>query len=806
MHRLVAARAAERPEAVAIVFEGEALAYGDLVRRAGQLAERLREQGVRPGMPVGLRRERSLETAVAVLAIFEAGGVFVPLDPNAPPVRLQQIEEDAFRDGGFILGNEIAKAPSPGRGAGGWERVGVRVFGRGDDPAYLLYTSGTSGRPKGVLVEHGSLSNLLAVSRAKWAWGASDRMPCLAAETFDVFLWELLLPLVSGGTAVLVPRRPAPDVDRLVEALPAFTRLHAVPALLREIVDRVRPGAVPGLRTVFVGGDRVPDALLRDAREAFPGAELVVLYGPTEGTILASAFSVPPGEERGLLGQPLGNVSIRVLEPSGLPAPIGVPGEIVLGGAGVAQGYLHLEEMTRERFGEIDGERIYRTGDLGRRLPDGTLEFLGRLDRQVKVRGVRVEPGEVEAALLAHPAVRQAAVLAREDRGGVRLEAWIAVDGPAPDLRPFLRERLPEALIPSVFGVLPELPLTSHGKVDRAALSRQSPVTPEREHVPPRTPVEEVLAGIWSEVLGVPRIGADDDFFALSGHSLLATQVAWRIRKAFGVDLPLRRLFERATLAELAAEIEAASGASPVPPVEPAPRDRPLPASLYQEWLYRVQRGPVSALFNMASAFRLRGPLDLEALELSFTEIVRRHEALRSRLVEKDGALFQEPAPAAPLPLPVIDLGALPGNEEELRRLAVDEAGRPFDIGQAPLIRALAVRLDGDDHALLVTMHHAASDGWSVEVFKRDLAALYAAFSQGLPSSLPELPVQYADFALWQRRLLEGGGLDAQLAWWKRQLAGLPAPLDLPGDRPRPGFVSPRPVTASFAVPADGLR
>ncbi|HSF40769.1 MAG TPA: condensation domain-containing protein, partial [Thermoanaerobaculia bacterium] len=601
-------------------------------------------------------------------------------------------------------------------------------------------------------------------------------------------------------------RRPAPDVGRLVEALPEFTRLHAVPALLREIVDRIRPGAVPGLRTVFVGGDRVSDALLRDAREAFPGAEIVVLYGPTEGTILATSHSAG---ERSLLGLPLGNVSIRVLEPSGLPAPIGVPGEIVLGGTGVARGYFHLDELTRERFVELDGGRVYLTGDLGRRLADGTLEFLGRLDRQVKVRGVRVEPGEVEAALLAHPAVRQAAVLAREDRGGVRLEAWIAVEGvegQAPDLRPFLRERLPDALIPSVFGVLPELPLTSHGKVDRAALARQSPAVPERAHVPPRTSVEEVLAGIWSEVLGVPRIGADDDFFALSGHSLLATQVAWRIRKTFGVDLPLRRLFERATLAELAAEIEAASGAPPVPPVEPAPRDRPLPASFYQEWLYRVQRGPVSALFNMASAFRLRGALDLPALELSLTEIVRRHEALRSRLAEKDGALFQEPAPAAPLPLPVVDLGALPGNEEELHRLAVEEAGRPFDVGRAPLIRALAVRLDGDDHALLVTMHHAASDGWSVEVFKRDLAALYDAFSQGLPSPLPGLPVQYADFALWQRRLLEGGGLDAQLAWWKRQLADLPAPLDLPGDRPRPDFVSPRPVSASFAVPADGLR
>ncbi|HEX6863968.1 MAG TPA: condensation domain-containing protein, partial [Thermoanaerobaculia bacterium] len=421
----------------------------------------------------------------------------------------------------------------------------------------------------------------------------------------------------------------------------------------------------------------------------------------------------------------------------------------------------------------------------------------------VKVRGIRVEPGEVEAALLAHPAVRQAAVLAREEGGAVRLEAWIAVEGvegPAPDLRPFLRERLPEALIPSVVGVLPELPLTSHGKVDRAALALLAPSPAEREYVPPRTPVEEVLAGIWSEVLGIGRVGADDDFFALSGHSLLATQVAWRIRKAFGVDLPLRRLFERATLAELAGEIEAASGTAPAPPVEPAPRGGRLPASFYQEWLWRVQRGPVSALFNMPSAFRLRGPFDLAAMARALSEIVRRHESLRSRLVEEDGALFQEPVPAAPLPLPVVDLGALPGKEDELRRLAREEAKQPFDVGRAPLLRALAVRLDREDHALLVTMHHAASDGWSVEVFKRDLAALYGGFP------LPELPVQYADFAVWQRRLLASGGLDAQLEYWKQRLADLPEPLDLPGDRPRPGFVSPRPVTASFAVPAEGLR
>ena len=840
VHRLVAARAAERPEAVAVVFEGETLTYGELVDRAGRLARRLRAQGVERGTPVGLRMERSPEMAVAVLAIFEAGGVFVPLDPNAPPVRLQQIEEDAFREGGVLLTspptpaltspallshhadprpgrggswNDFAVSPLPGRGKGVvGEGPGVRAgWGNVPDstaPVYLIYTSGTSGRPKGVLIEHGSLSNLLEVSRAKWAWDAADRMPCLAAETFDVFLWELLLPLVSGGSAVLVPRRPAPDVDRLVESLPGFTRLHAVPALLREIVDRIRPGAVPGLRTVFVGGDRVPDALLRDAREAFPGAEIAVLYGPTEGTILGSSFSVPPGEERGLLGRPLGNVSIRVQEPSGLPAPVDVPGEIVLGGAGVARGYFHLEEQTRERFGEIDGERIYRTGDLGRWLPDGTLEFLGRLDQQVKVRGVRVEPGEVEAALLAHPAVRQAAVLAREDRGGVRLEAWIAVDGPAPDLRPFLRERLPEALIPSVFGVLPELPLTSHGKVDRAALARQSPAAPERAYVPPRTPVEEVLAGIWSAVLKVDRVGAEDDFFALSGHSLLATQVAWRIRESFGVDLPLRRLFERATLAELAAEIEAASGASPVPPVEPAPRDRPLPATLNQAWVYRAQGGPVSSMYNLPSAFRLRGPFDPGAMSAALSEIVRRHEALRSRLVEKDGALFQEPLPPAAFPLPLADLAALAeeSREEELLRRAREEAGRPFDVRRAPLIRALAVRLDGEDHALLVTMHHAVSDGWSIEVFKRDLAALYAAFSRRLPSPLADLPVQYADFALWQRGLLASDGLDEQLAWWKRQLADLPEPLSLPGDRPRLGAVSLRPVGAAFAVPEDVAR
>ena len=486
-------------------------------------------------------------------------------------------------------------------------------------------------------------------------------------------------------------------------------------------------------------------------------------------------------------------------------------------------------------FGARPGDRLYRTGDLARRRPDGALEFLGRLDGQVKIRGFRIEPGEVEAALAALPGVRQAAVVVREpaedgageqsergERRERRLVAYTAGPAPADDLRAALRERLPDYMVPAAFVTLDALPLTPNGKVDRKALPE-----PERQSAPeayqaPRTPVEEVVAGIWAELLGRERVGADDHFFALGGHSLLAARVTSRLRRAFGVELPVRDLFEAPTVAGLAARVEAGikelrrTGAEPaVPPLlpmSPASRRGDLPLSFAQQRLWFIdQLEPGSPLYNMPVVLRVEGPLDPAILERCLGEIVRRHEALRTVFALEDGSPVQVIQPPAPFVLPRVDLSALPEPARETAALALvqEEAGRPFDLARDPMLRGVLLRLAAEDHAVALTLHHIASDGWSLGLLVGEVTALYAAFAQGEPSPpppLPELPVQYADFALWQRSWLQGEVLAREIDWWRRQLAGLPPLVTLPTDRPRPAVQSYRGATRPVLFPAELTR
>ncbi|MFL6200615.1 MAG: condensation domain-containing protein, partial [Thermoanaerobaculia bacterium] len=499
--------------------------------------------------------------------------------------------------------------------------------------------------------------------------------------------------------------------------------------------------------------------------------------------------------------------SAFVVDLYGQLQPMGVAGELCLGGT-LARGYPGRPDLTAERFVPdpwsllhgAPGARLYRTGDRARLLPDGTLQYLGRLDRQLKIRGIRIEPGEIEAALLRHPEVREAAVdLRRGPSGEPLLTAWIA--GPVSDLRSHLRELLPEALIPSVFVPLPALPLTAAGKVDRRALPDPEVAAATQA---PRTPVEELVAEIWREVLGVDA-GPDDSFFALGGHSLLAVRVLSRVREAFGVDLPVRTLFAAPTVrglaagltAGLAAGVEAAGEGSLLPPLVPGPGGL-APLSFPQQRLWFLDRlQPGRAIYNVPIALRLDGPLDPAALERSLDGAIRRQEALRTRFVEVDGQPWQEVLPPSPFPLPEADLSALPPETRagELIRLGREEALRPFDLSQAPLLRALLVRLDGEERALLLTLHHIVSDAWSDEILGRELSALYA----GRP--LPALPVRYADFARWQRRWPEAF-LAAQLEHWKRQLDGL-ATLELPTDRPRPPVQTFRGGAVAFTVPGE---
>jgi amino acid adenylation domain-containing protein len=817
---LFADQADATPEAVALEFDSFSLTYRELSARADQLAVHLVHLGVGPEVRVALFLERSPEMVVGLLGVLRAGGAYVPLDPSHPRERLGYLLADS--GAAVVVTHQAIAFRLPPHGAqitflnldapvGEREArehaAALRRAPAREDAAYLIYTSGTTGRPKAVLVEHGNLAHTLAASREVFGWAPRDRMPALAPFAFDIFLFELLNPLLVGGSCRLFSHQPALDLRAVAAALPGLTRLHAVPVVMRELIREVRatglaPERLGSVRTLFVGGDAVPPDLLAEMRETFPAAEIHILYGPTEGTIICCHHAVPrESRVQGyLLGRPLPRVSLRLLDLGGQPAPLGVAGELWLGGPGVARGYLGREELTAERFVGIDGSRFYRTGDRARWRPDGVLEFLGRLDQQVKVRGIRVEPGEVESALFEHPGVREAVVIARADAAGERrLVAYVVPSAPAPtdrELLSFLRGRLPEALVPAAVLILEALPLTPHGKVDRRALPAPEPRAPERGtiYVAPRTPTEEILAGIWRTLLAVERVGVEDDFFALGGHSLLAIRLISRVRDALGLELPLAASFEARTLGAMAQRIDTAAPQAPEPPLGRFPRGEGEPLSHAQERLWFLdQLEPGSPSYNLPAIVRLPVEIDLAVFERSLTEVVRRHESLRTTFRGGAGGPLQHIAPPSPVPLPIVDLAALPPERRhgEAGRLSVAEARRPFDLAAGPLLRTLLLRSGPGEQVLVANLHHIVADAGSVEVLGKELAVLYPALRLGAPSPLPELPVQYADFAQWQRLRLSGAALDELLSWWSEQLNGAPPELSLPFEAPlgeAPGF------------------
>ncbi|HSG38713.1 MAG TPA: amino acid adenylation domain-containing protein, partial [Thermoanaerobaculia bacterium] len=804
--RLFEARAARTPEALALVAAGERLTYGDLDRRADRLARRLRRLGVGPEARVGLLLERSAGAVVAILAVWKAGGAYVPLSPNLPQERLDWMAADAGL--AAVIANEDpawgVPVVRPEEGEDGGDLPAVEP----DCLAYLIYTSGTTGRPKAVLVEQRNLSSTLRAAQLRFGFNEGDRMLHLASFSFDISLFELLPALLAGGTVELLTRTEVLDLPGLAARVLGATRVHAVPSLMRQIVDQLE-GAQAGPRTIFTGGDRVPPDLLRDLRRTFPGSEVAVLYGPTEATIICSADPLGTQvEERTVIGRPLPGSSLLVTDRDGNPAPIGVPGELLVGGAGVTRGYLGRPDLTAEKYVPGAAGRLYRTGDLARWLPDGRVEFLGRVDTQVKIRGFRVEPGEIEALLRAEDGVRDAVVVVRERGGDRRLTAYVVPAGDTPDferLRSALEERLPEYMIPAAWVALPELPLTPHGKVDRRALPE--PGEEPRRTVAPRTLVEEVLCSLWAEILGVERVGVHDGFFDLGGHSLLATQLVSRLRRDLGVEIPLAALFEGPTVAALAPKVEAAlrgetEAAPPILRHERHERTAPLPLSFAQERLWFLDRLEPGPLYNIPTAARLTGPLHPPALAAALDEIVRRHETLRTRFAERDRRPVQEILPWTPAALPVVDLSGLPGGRrrEAVLEGAAAEALSPFDLSAGRPLRTVLTRLDAEEHVLLLTVHHIAADGWSMGVLLAELSVLYDAALAGGPSPLPELPVQYADFALWQREWLRGRRLERELEYWRRALEGAPEALDLPTDRPRQSRGTPRGGSRPFRI------
>ncbi len=823
LHQLFEAQAARTPEAAAVSFEDQQLTYAELNAQANQLAHHLRDLGVGPEVMVGICVKRSLEMVVGVLGILKAGAAYVPLDPDYPAERLAFMLEDSQAP--VLLTQQTLLERLPAHHAqvicldADWQQIEQQPDdnpspqANADNLAYVIYTSGSTGEPKGSLITHACVVRLLTATEAWFEFDEKDVWTLFHSFAFDFSVWELWGSLAYGGRLVVVPywvsRTPDAFYKLLVEE--GVTVLNQTPSAFWQLAH-VDEGASAelSLRYVIFGGEALAVDGLRPwfDQHGDQMPELVNMYGITETTVHVTYRPLRQQDTVAQAGSPIG-VSIRdlqlyVLDRQQNPTPVGVAGELYVRGAGLARGYLNRPELTAERFipnpfSNAPGSRLYRTGDLCRWLPDGNIEFLGRLDQQVKIRGFRIELGEIESALLAHDQVREAVVLAREDQPGEkRLAAYVTLSPEttvsAADLRTHLQTRLPDYMLPATFVFLDAFPLTSNGKLDRQALpAPDGHLELEGQYVLPRNPVEEQLCGIWQEVLHVERVGAQDNFFDLGGHSLLATQVISRVRTAFQVELSVAALFTGPTVAELAQALQrqwsAGTAGVGVPPLVAQQRDEVVPLSFAQQRLWFLnQLLPDSPWYNMSGVLRLRGPLDRAALEQTLQQIVQRHEALRTRFESVQGVARQVVEAKWPDELVEYDnLQALPEPQREaaVRDRAQAEAVRPFDLSLGPMFRATLWQLGDEEHVLLLNMHHIVSDGWSMGVLIRELSLLYSAYCDGQPDPLPPLSVQYADYAIWQRGWLSEEILEHQLSYWREQLEGAKV-LELPTDHPRP--------------------
>ncbi|ASS75393.1 hypothetical protein CIG75_10585 [Tumebacillus algifaecis] len=797
---LVEAQVAKTPSAVALIDGETRITYAELNGRANQLARFLQQRGIGTESLVGLCMERTAQLVVAILGILKAGGAYVPLDPNYPQERILFTLQDA-QVALLLTEGHLADRLQEFQG----EKVcleqvlpqialeSAEQLERATAPhhlGYVIYTSGSTGRPKGVAIEHRSAATL--VQWAQEVYTAQELAGVLFSTSicFDLSIFELFVPLSTGGRVIL-----AQNALHLPE-LPAkgeVTLINTVPSAIAELL---RLGAIPAnVNVINLAGEPLKKSLVQSLYELPTLDSVYNLYGPSEDTTYSTFAKMErQAASSPLIGRPVADTKAYVLNPHMQPVPLGASGELYLGGAGLARGYLNRPELTAEKFIanpflEGEDERLYRTGDLVRYLPDGALDYLGRIDHQVKVRGFRIELGEIEAVLAEDASVQEVMVIVREDQANdPRVVAYVvAKEGSAPtvnDLRRNVKQKLPEYMVPSAFVMLDALPLTPNGKIDRSALPAPE-LTRDgmADYIAPQTPLEEQLAAIWSELLGMERVGREDNFFALGGHSLLATQAASRIRHRLGADVPLRVLFEQPTLAALA-ELLSAAGEELAQEVtiSAADRTQPLPLSFAQQRLWFFdQLVQDEAAYRMPSFYRLTGPLDRAALEAGLGALVARHESLRTVFRTEDNVPQQVILPPFRIELPLEEL-----SEAELTGRMRQDAQVKFDLEKGPLLRAKLYRTGAEEFALMIVMHHIISDGWSLTVFMQELMRLYEAESTGQPAALAPLPIQYADFAAWQRDWLQGDVLAEPLSYWKEQFAGELLVLQLPTDLPRP--------------------
>ena len=835
IHHLFEAQVELTPDAVAVVFAEQQLTYRELNARANQLAHYLKSLGIEPEALVGICVERSLEMVVGLLGILKAGGAYVPLDPDYPSERLAFMLSDAQVPVLLTQARLVDKLRShPAQIIcldRDWEAIATQPRSNPvsnvtpDNLAYVIYTSGSTGRPKGAMNTHKGLSNRLFWMQSAYQLTPADRVLQKTPFSFDVSVWEFFWTLLNGACLVIAQPGGHQDSAYLVKLIASqqIAIAHFVPSMLRVFLEAEGLEACNCLRHVICSGEALPIELQKRFFTRL-NAKLHNLYGPTEAAIDVTAWTCQPQSDLSFvpIGRPIANTQIYILDSEGQPVPVGVPGELHIGGVGLARGYLNRPELTSEKFipnpfekSKVESQkskenRLYKTGDLARYRADGNIEFLGRIDHQVKIRGFRIELGEIEAVLSQHPIIKETVVVAHQNELSQRLVAYIVPQSgqklTIAELRSFLAAKLPDYMLPSAFVFLEALPLTPNGKLDRRSLPAPdwTQLQAETAFVAPRTPVEQALAEIWTQVLGVTQVGIHDNFFELGGHSLLATRVISQLRQVLDVELPLRSLFEAPTVAGLAQAVEATNNIGDrLAPIKRVSRHSELPLSFAQQRLWFLdQLEPDSSFYNIPAAIRLEGQLDIFALKQSIQEILRRHEVLRTSFKTVAGQPIPVISSTTELNWSIVDLTHLPpaSQEAEVKRLAIAEAQQPFALDTSPLLRVRLLQLNSTTHALLFTMHHIAADGWSMEVLVREVAALYQAFCSGQPSPLPELPIQYVDFAAWQRQWLQGEAIAAQLAYWQQQLSGAPAVLNLPTDYPRPAVQTFRGATYAIEL------
>jgi amino acid adenylation domain-containing protein len=837
VHQLFEAQVEKAPETTAVVFENEQLSYAELNRRANQLAHYLRRIGVKPETRVGLLMERSPEAIIALLGVLKAGGAYVPLDPSYPPERLKMILDDARAP--IVLSRvptaawvAVAKVSEVCLNQT-WEKIAqeseqnLPAITKPSNLAYVIYTSGSTGTPKGVAVQHGSLVSYTRFAGREFNIAPDDRVLQFASLSFDTSAEEIYPCLTLGATLVLRTELMLGSVAGFLEKCGQWgiTVLDLPTAYWHEITARLTNESLTlpmNLRLVILGGEKALSERLVTWRRHGKDIRVVNTYGPTETTIVVTMHDLTSdnagddGSGEIPIGRAIENTQTYVLDSRLEPVPIGIAGELCIAGGGLARGYLDRAGLTAERFipnsfSRKPGRRLYRTGDLVRYLRNGALEFLGRADAQVKLRGFRVELGEIETALRQNQSVHDAVVTVREDEpGNKRLIAYVVwragQAANSGELRSFLRAKVPDYMLPAAFVELDALPLTPTGKIDRGKLPAPQSSVLALSYVAPRTPVEEMLAGIWSEVLQLEQVGVEDNFFDLGGHSLLATQLFSRVREIFKVEVPVRRIFEAPTVAELAQTIETmirTEQRSQTPPLVPVARDGDLPLSFAQERLWFLnQLDPDSAAYHVLRPLQIEGPLDVPLMQAVISEVVARHEVYRTTFPSVNGRPKQVIHPPYPVSLPVVDLSELSQSEREAaaHRIILAEGERVFDLARGPLWRLVLLRMSAEVHILMLTEHHLVHDGWTEGALVRDFLALYVARVAGSPLELPDLPVQYADFAHWQRQWLKGEILDELLSYWKEHLRGADPSLQLPLDRPRPAVQTFRGALTEFTL------